>query len=101
MLGAVFAAPRVPTPVIPIAPAAIGFPMLPGNFPLMMASELVAVQPMSGPSGACFAMNLINTKTGNTITEDEELKRGYCPELLKIRRGPATMNGLFHLIYNA
>lgn len=83
MLGAIFASPKLP------APPETG--IVPGEWvpihrgPLFW-QDLVDVQPMSGPTGQVFYLDLINTKTGNTTTFDDEIALGYCPVLARIRR---------------
>lgn len=49
-------------------------PMMRRVFPELLASDLVSVQPMSGPTGLVFAMNYFKS--------DEEIKREYKDQAL-------------------
>lgn len=44
------------------------FPMIRRTFPELIASELVSVQPMSGPTGMVFHMNYVYDKKEGVIT---------------------------------
>lgn len=50
------------TPTIAPLPTAFMFPMIKRVMPELLTSEIIGVQPMSGPSGIVFYTNIVKTK---------------------------------------